>query len=181
MNIPDELKRESKLLRDRISKLSEAILRIGATLHIDTELREIVESAREPAGAECGVIATADGFVSSGITRKEHLQLTAWRDAPQFCEQLQNLQRTLRAQDVAGYLRLHGFSAAIMPSKPIQGTPMHHRGLHVGNFFVCGKKMGPSSQARTLRSWLCSRRRRRQSPTPVRSGTRNGRGRIWKP
>ena len=29
-----------------------------------------------------------------------------------------------------------------MPSKSFQGKTMHHRGAHVGNFFVCGKEDG---------------------------------------
>ena len=49
----DELRRENEVLgqrvsrlRERISKLSEAILRVGASLEVRTVLREIVESSR---------------------------------------------------------------------------------------------------------------------------------------
>ena len=42
----DELKQEIEALRDRISKLSAASLRISASLELDTVLSEIVESAR---------------------------------------------------------------------------------------------------------------------------------------
>ena len=42
----DELRRENEALRERISTLSAAILRISATLDLDTVLREVVESAR---------------------------------------------------------------------------------------------------------------------------------------
>ena len=80
----DELRGENELLRNRISRLTAASLRISASLDLDTVLREIVESARELTGADCGVITTLDAsgqvedFVSSGFTAEEHQQLTDW-------------------------------------------------------------------------------------------------------
>ena len=47
-------------LEDRISKLSAAVLRISASLDLETVLREIVDSARELTGAPFGLITTVD-------------------------------------------------------------------------------------------------------------------------
>ncbi len=47
-------------LRDRISKLSAASLRISSSLDLNTVLREVVESARELTGARYGAITILD-------------------------------------------------------------------------------------------------------------------------
>ena len=60
MNSADTLKRESEALRERISTLSAAMLRISASLDLDTALHEIVESARALTGAHYGAITTID-------------------------------------------------------------------------------------------------------------------------
>ena len=57
---PDELRREIEALRDRISKLSAASLRISSSLDLNTVLREVVESARELTGARYGAITILD-------------------------------------------------------------------------------------------------------------------------
>ena len=92
MNSPDKRQQEIETLRDRISRLSAAILRISASLDMDTVLQEVVDSARALTGARYGVIATVDDsgrgqdFVTSGFTPDEHLQLAAWPDGPRLFE-----------------------------------------------------------------------------------------------
>ena len=54
----DDLARENESLRERISALSAASLRVGASLDLDTVLHEVVESARALTGARYGAIAT---------------------------------------------------------------------------------------------------------------------------
>ena len=149
MKSSEELRRENEVLRNRISKLSEASLRISASLDVSTVLREVVERARALTGARYGGIATMDDsgqceeFVTSGFTRAEHRQMTAWPDASRLFKHFRDLPGVLRTRELHSYVRSHGFSADLVPSKSFQGTPMHHRGSHVGNFFVCGKEDGP--------------------------------------
>ena len=149
MKSRDELTQEIDLLRDRISKLSEASLRINASLDVSTVLREVVEHARALTRARFGGIATMDDsgqceeFVTSGFTRDEHRQMTAWPDAARLFEHFRDLPGALRLRNLHSYVRSHGFSTDLMPSKSFLGTPMRHRGAHVGNFFVCGKEAGP--------------------------------------
>ena len=82
---PDDLRRENEALRDRISRLSAAVLRISDSLDLDTVLHEIVESARALTGARYGCITTIDengearDFVTSGITPEEHRQMPPGR------------------------------------------------------------------------------------------------------
>jgi len=77
MTSREELKRENEILRERVSKLSAASLRIGASLDVGTVLREVVESARALTGARYGgIVATDDSgqyeeFAISGFTPQE--------------------------------------------------------------------------------------------------------------
>ena len=77
----DELTSEIEVLRDRISRLSAASLRISASLDPNTVLSEVVDSACALTGARYGVITTIgdagepEDFVSSGYTADEHRQI----------------------------------------------------------------------------------------------------------
>ena len=76
------------MLRDRISRLNAASLRISASLELDTVLSEVVESARALTDARYGGIVTVGDsgrdfdFVSSGLTADEHSQLLDWAEGP---------------------------------------------------------------------------------------------------
>ena len=148
MKSPDELRRENEALGDRISRLSAAILRISASLDLTTVLHEVVDSARALTGARYGVITTIDDsrqpqdFVSSGFTPAEHQQLAEWPEGPRLFEHLRDLPGALRLRDLPGYVRSLGFSADLMRSKTFQGTPMRHRGVAVGHFFLAEKEGG---------------------------------------
>ena len=112
---PDELMQEIAVLRDRISKLSAASLRISASLDLDTILSEVVESARALTGAPFGGISTIgdsgqpEDFVSSGFTPDEHRRLMDWADGPRLFEHFKNLEGSLRLTDLHGYVRALGF------------------------------------------------------------------------
>ena len=142
-----ELRRENEALRERIARLSAAVLRISASLDVVTVLQEVADSARALTGARYGLIATVDeagevqDFVSSGITPDEHRQLVDWPHGPQLFEHLRNLPGAVRLADLPGYIRSLGYPPDLIFSKTLQATPMRHRGLHVGNFFL-GEKEG---------------------------------------
>ena len=144
------LEREVEALRARISALSAASLRISASLDLDTVLNEVVESARALTGARYGAIATIDGkgepqdFVTSGLTEEEHRQLMGWPDGPRLFEYFRDLPGPLRLTDMPDYVRSLGFSPDpyLLASRTFQGTPMRHRGAHVGNFYLVDKQGG---------------------------------------
>ena len=106
---PDELRRENEVLRDRLSRLSAAVLRVSARLELNTVLQEVVESARALTGARCGATTTIDArgqaceFVSSGLTSEEHRQLAEWPDGPRLFEHLQELPAPLRLRDARAF------------------------------------------------------------------------------
>ena len=122
--------------------------RIGASLDLETVLKEVVESARALTGARYGAIATIDeagvpqDFVTSGFTADEHRKLVEWSDGPRLFEYFRDLPGPLRLADVPDYVRSLGFSTDRLPSKTFQGMPMRHRGIHVGNFYLVEKEDG---------------------------------------
>ena len=148
MTESDDARRQIRALRERISTLNAAVLRISATLDVDTVLREVVESARELTGARYGVIATVDeagapqDFFFSGFTPAEERELAAWPDSGRLFEHLRDLPGPLRLADLSGYVRSLGIAPARTFSRTFQGTPMRHRGEDVGNFFLAEKADG---------------------------------------
>ena len=139
---------EIEALRERNSNLSAAILRISATLDLDTVLAEVVESARTLTGARYGVIATVDeagvpaDFFFSGFTPEEQQELFTWPDSGRLFEHLRELPGPLRLADLSGYVRSLGIAPARTFSRTFQGTPMHHCGVDAGNFFLAEKADG---------------------------------------
>ncbi len=148
MKSDDRLREENEALRSRISRLSAASLRISASLDLETVLNEVVESARALTGARFAAIATIDetgepvDFVTSGFTEEEHQAMVEWSDGPRLFEHFRDLPGPLRIADVPAYVQELGFPTDRLPSKTLQGTPMRHRGVHVGNFYLVEKKGG---------------------------------------
>ena len=148
MSDPGGPRLEIAALRERISALSTASLRISASLDLETVLNEVVESARTLTGARFAAIATIDetgaprDFVTSGFTADEHRRLAEWSDGPRLFEYFRDLEGPLRIADVQAHVRALGFPTDRLPSKTFQGTPMRHRGVHVGNFYLVEKEGG---------------------------------------
>ena len=116
MQSPDDLRQEIEVLRDRISTLNAASLRISRSLDVGTVLREVVESARELTSARWGLIVTigesgqVQEFVSSGFTPEEHRQMEDWTDGPRLFEHFRDLPGALRLRDLPSYVRSLGYS-----------------------------------------------------------------------
>ena len=147
LNTDNDRDRQIESLRERISALSAASLRISASLDLDTVLQEVVESARALTGARYGAIATIDeagqprDFVTSGFTDEEHRRMKEWPDGPRLFQFFRDLPGALRLADMPAYVRSLGFSSDLVPWEgAFQGTPMRHRGVHVGNFYLLGKE-----------------------------------------
>ena len=77
-------------LEQRLSGLSAAVLRVSASLDLDTVLREVVEGARALTRARYGAITTIDdagrpqNFITAGITPEVHRRLIDWPDGTGF-------------------------------------------------------------------------------------------------
>ena len=147
MKSADELMREVEVLRNRISSLSGAVLRISASLDVDTVLKEIAENARALTGARGAVITAFDeagqiDYVTSGLTADEERELIEWPDGLRLFEQLRNLPSPLRLPDLPAYVRSLGFSTEVISVDTFLATSIRHRGVQTGSFFVGAKEGG---------------------------------------
>ena len=141
-----DLRRRIKALEERLAALSAAVLRVSENLDLDAVLQEVVDSARLLTGARYGVIATVDDagqideFVTSGFTPAEQAQMAAWEDGPRLFAHFRDLQAPLRLADLSAYVRALGFSPDLMREDTLLGSPLRHRDVSVGNFFLAGKQ-----------------------------------------
>ena len=148
MERDDEASREIAALRERISGLSAAILRISASLDLDTVLREVAGSARALTGARYGLIATVDeagrprDFVTSGLTPEEHGRILDWPDGLRLFEHMRDLPGPLRLNDLPGFVAALGYSPDLVWSRTMQAMPMHRGGEYVGTFYLAEKEGG---------------------------------------
>ena len=169
MNRDDARDREIRALRERLSRLGEASLRINESLEFHTVLKVVVESCRVLTDADFGVITalheavelppelppdwdltsnTAHGcvplvaFIGSGVTNE---QIQRMRDMPErllLFDYLRQLPGPLRTPDLASHtmsLGMAGFSA--LPVGPFLTAPLRHQGEVVGNIFL-GRERG---------------------------------------
>ncbi|MXY70322.1 MAG: response regulator [Acidobacteriia bacterium] len=148
MKPTDDPQRENRALRERFSNLNAAILRINASLDLDTILSEAVESACDLTGARFGIITPVDeagvrlDSVCWGLTPEQWRETAAWRDKVPMFEHLSRLPGAFRVANLGVYIRSVGLEPAPTFSCTFQYAPMRHRGAHVGHFYLAGKAGG---------------------------------------
>ena len=140
----DVARRENEALRERIA----AILRINASLDLDTVLMEAMDCARRLTDARYGVIVIVDeqgvprDLTFSGVTPEQEREVRGEPDGVRLFEQLRNLPSPSRLPDFAGYVRGLGIDAPWIFTRTFLGTAMRHRGAEVGHFFLADKAHG---------------------------------------
>ncbi len=145
---PDTPSANPKPGEPHLSTLGKALLRISASLDLETVLREVIDGARALTGAKDGCIVTIDetgepqDFVISGMSEEEHRQVEQWSDGQQMFEHLRDLPGPFRIADFATFAQSLGMSWEFMLSRGCMCTPMRHLGVHVGNFFLGDKQGG---------------------------------------
>ena len=153
MKSTEEFEGEIRILEERISTLSAAVLRLSASLDLATVLQEAADSARVLTRARYSLIVTIDEsgevseFVTSGLNPEEHRELAEWPDGPQLFAYLRDLPGSFRLADLPNWFRVRGYSDELVREKTLQGTAMRHRGVQVGNFFLAGKEGEPEFSA----------------------------------
>ena len=139
---------DTDTLRDRLSRLSEASLRINESLDPDTVLQEVMDNARALTGARFGAITTLDDqgglldFITSGLSPEERAAMLALSEGPRLFEYFSSVPGPLRLRDAADHTRALGFPEGQPPVGSLMGTPMRHQGEHVGNLYVAEKEGG---------------------------------------
>ena len=150
MQSPDKLERENEALRNRISTLSAAALRVSTSLDVNTVLNEIVESGCTLTGADYAAIMAVDKagqiqeFAFSGTTEADLMQLLAWEDATRFFNHLLQLPKPVRVPDLSDHIRQLGYATNPIPSKTLLGIELRHRNEHIGVFFLSSKAGAPA-------------------------------------
>ncbi|MDE2794487.1 MAG: ATP-binding protein [Gemmatimonadota bacterium] len=146
MSKVESLGREVRALRERISKLSEASLRISESLDFDTVLQEVADSARAltDAGASWITIGDDSGtrHVTSGLPAGEHEELWELPFGPQLLDYLREAKRPLRVENLEAHLLSLGFPETPVLARSFLGMPIRFRGEYVGNFYLADKKDG---------------------------------------
>ena len=154
----DDLLRENQALRDRLSRLSEASLRITEDLEPTAVLQGVVDGARALTGANTAGITALDErgqlweFVTSGLTRRS---TGWWWSCPAGCSSSPtwaNCQSRCgwpTSQRIrSGRLGLPDIGPPLGPVGAFLRMPIRLLGRHVGDLYLAGKG-GSRLQART--------------------------------
>ena len=151
MQRADELERENRELRDLLSRLSRASLRINESLDFDRVLQGALDSARSLTGARYGVITVLDetglpqDFLSSGMTAAEARRIWETPDGMRIFQYLSELPEPLRVPDLLEHLRSRGLPqirppAAVGSALSFLAAPIRRQGRSVGNIYVAHKE-----------------------------------------
>ena len=143
---------EAEALRERLTRLSQASLRINESLEFDQVLQGVLDSARSVTSARYGVMTLLDDggmvrdFLSSGLDARESERLWLMPGGLAIFRALTSVSEPLRLPDLAEYVRGLGFSEFTIPL-PVDvfrfmAAPMFHRGERVGHVFVGDKEDG---------------------------------------
>ena len=146
----DQPETEAAELRDRLSRLSEASLRINESLDFETVLQEVVNGARALTASCYGVITTLDGsgepqdFVTSGMTADERRAYEDFLpDGLLVYRYVSELERPLRVGDYGSHLASMGLSDfSPVPVSSLLIAPIRHMGESMGTIAVGRQEPG---------------------------------------
>ena len=146
-----DLERENRALRERLSRLSEASLRINESLEFDTVLQEVLDSARLLSGASYGIITLFNdsgavaAFLGSGMTPEEAEGVWAMADGPQFLEHLRSLSVPVRTAHLTGYAHSIGLAdfSPLADAGAFMSAPIRHRGESLGAICLAKREPDP--------------------------------------
>ena len=152
MEQADDQAREIAELRDRLSRLSQASLRINESLDFDTVLQGVLDSACSLTGARYGVITLLNesgriqDFLYSGLTPEESRRFAEFPNGMLFFEYLSSIGEPLRLRDFHSYVRELGLPEfhppmAVSSPLPFLAAPIRHLGESVGAFYVGEKEL----------------------------------------
>ena len=142
----EDLRSENERLRSRISRLTEAILRISQHLELETVLQEVADSARSLTEARYAAITTQDesgelqDLVFSGLTSDGIEQLLAFPEGPALFRYLSGLQKPLRTRNFVAHANLAGFPDFRPAIGTFLGAQIRDRDKQVGTIYI-GEKM----------------------------------------
>ncbi len=150
MTRDDERDDAMAALRNRLSRLSAASLRINENLDFDDLLQGVVDGARALTGARYGALTVFGDagelphFLVSGMTPREHQGMWDMPEGRRFFEYLSGLETPLRVDDFGahlGFLGMPDFRPAV-PVTSLLVAPIRHRGIATGSIYLSGGEEG---------------------------------------
>ena len=144
----DELRREVESLRDRLTKLSQASIRITRNLDLDTVLQEVVDNARLLTGASyCSLVTfngsgNVDKLVNSGVPEEDLERVEAWFRSPSSLYWLNLLTEPIRLANLPVYLSATGFPDTSMTPQTFMGMPIRDLDSQTGAIYLNEKEGG---------------------------------------
>ncbi len=151
MNPADRRDEEIAALRERLSRLSQASLRITEDLDMDAVLQRVVDSARLLTGASRGGLTVIDdagqleAFISSGLTEEAHRGFEELPGGLELFAYLGGLPEPLRVEDFSAYAEALGLPEIGPPLEPLGGflsAPILLQSVRVGNLYLSDKPSG---------------------------------------
>ena len=145
---PEQLARENEVLRERIRALSDATLRIGATLDVTTVLEDISHSARTLVGAQFAVIVMVNDagqpldVVMSGFDEEHEQRLRTWEEGVAIFKDLVSQPGPRRFSNMRAHTHSLGLPDDLIASNALQSVPMRHQGALVGCLILAEKEGG---------------------------------------
>ena len=150
----DELELEVAALRDRLSRLSEASVRINESLDFETVMQGILDSARSLTGARFGLVLLRDDlrreqdFLVSGLTPHEHKLFMEWaKEEDLLFDFLIGLSEPFRGQDIISDAESAGYRM-FCPAIPVRcpmvylAAPIFSQSACVGGIYVAETESG---------------------------------------
>ncbi len=139
MNREDDLLKENQVLRQRLSKLSQASVHINESLEFNVVLQEVIDNARYLTNARYGVISAMDetggldALLTSGTTEGEHLKLIELPGGMRIFDHFSKIPGPLRVDNYYEYAESVGLDGWL-PITAFAGlaAPLKHRGEPVG-------------------------------------------------
>ena len=158
MTKSDERNPETAALRDRLTRLSEASLRINESLEFDAVLKEAVDSARSLTGARYGMTTLLDDegrvqdCITSGLTPFQSKRMWFRPERDTLFEHFSGITEPLRLRDLHSHIRSEGLpefrpQVPLSPSPALLAAPIRYRGQSVGTFYLCEKDGGEAFTA----------------------------------
>ena len=160
MSREEALSREVETLRDRLSRLSDAGMRINESLEFDMVLQGVLDSSCALTEARYGMLTPFDetGDIrleeafTFGMTQDESQQLQEMLTGSEFCDFFEKLPGPTRLGDLEAHfdsLGLPGFRLPMQYDPPLSflGVLLRHGGESIGAIYLGKKKSGPEFTA----------------------------------
>ena len=136
--------------QDRLTRLSEASLRINEDLDYHSVLEEVTNSARMLTEARYAATTVLDGaneleeFVTSGLAPEQHDELASLPGSAQFFSHLNDAPGPLRISDVESYLASQGMAKWNPPVAvaSLLVAPIRNKGVRLGSIYVTKGDVG---------------------------------------